>query len=164
MPPRATEIFCVWWVEQGRRHRRSEQIVSDSLPMYLGCSTCADAWSPIKVISTSLALQIAHSMLRNQHIELELYLHKLISPLMTCLVTKRIGISPWEDHWAVRSAAADAIASVCRQYGDKYVDLQPRICKQLVKALTDPSKPVTTLFGMPHASLDVWLSIPLQSY
>lgn len=90
---------------------------------------------------------MAASLLQNKHMHLELYLHKLISPLMTCMVTKRIGQNPLEDHWSVRIAAADAVAGICRQFGEKYVDLQPRICKQLAKALTDLSKPITTLFG-----------------
>ena len=66
---------------------------------------------------------------------------------MTCMVTKRMGQSPHEDHWSVRAAAADAVAAICVQFGDKYVDLQARICKQLAKALTDLSKPATSSFG-----------------
>ena len=92
-------------------------------------------------------MQIAKSMLRSPHIDLELYLDKLISPLMTCMVTKRIGQSPLEDHWSVRTSAAEAIGLICRKYGGKYVDLQLRICRQLAKALSDSSKPATTLFG-----------------
>ncbi len=37
---------------------------------------------------------MARSMLRNEEVQVELYLHKLISPLMTCMVTKRLGESP----------------------------------------------------------------------
>lgn len=92
-------------------------------------------------------MQIAKSMLHSPHIDLELYLDKLVSPLMTCMVIKRMGPSPLEDHWSVRVAAAEAVALICRKFGGKYVDLQLRICKQLAKALTDPSKTATTLFG-----------------
>lgn len=86
-------------------------------------------------------------MLRNEHIHIELYLHKLISPLLTCLVTKKLGNSPAEHHWALRQAAAKVIALICKLYGSKYPNLQQRISKQLVKALTDPDRPLTTRFG-----------------
>ena len=88
-------------------------------------------------------------MLQNPHISLELYLDKLISPLMTCMVTKRIGQSPLEDHWSVRTAAAEAIALICNKFGGQYPDMQVRICKQLAKALTDPGRPAATVFGKP---------------
>lgn len=103
----------------------------------------------LSILQPAELVQIAASMLHNPHMQLELYLHKLISPLMTCMVTKRIGRSPLEDHWSVRTAAARAVALICQLYGGKYVDLQLRICKQLTKALADTSKPITTLYGVP---------------
>ena len=98
-------------------------------------------------------MQIARSMLQNRFIRLEMYLHKLISPLLTCMVTKRLGAAPGEDHWALRAAAANVVASICATYGAKYPDLPQRISKQLVKAFTDTSKPLTTHYGAPACVL-----------
>ena len=92
-------------------------------------------------------MQVTKAMLQNDKIDIELYLHKLISPLLTCLVTKKLGSSPLEDHWSLRCEAADVIATICSKFGEKYPNLPQRISKQLVKALADPSRPLTTHYG-----------------
>lgn len=38
----------------------------------------------------------------NPHLDLSPYLHQLMPALMTCLVAKRMGVQPGEDHWGVR--------------------------------------------------------------
>ncbi|KAI7879468.1 transcription initiation factor TFIID subunit 6 [Lichtheimia hyalospora FSU 10163] len=92
-------------------------------------------------------LSMAHSLLNNQHLFVEPYLHQLIPPIITCLVGRTISEDPFQDHWSVRRRAASLIANICRHYGKAYHTLQPRIAKTLVRALLDPSRPLTTQYG-----------------
>ena len=92
-------------------------------------------------------VQIAKALLQNEHIHMGLYLHKLISPMLTCLVTKQLGSTAAEDHWSLRQEAAGVIALICRLFGSKEPNLVQRISKQLVKALTDPERPLPHIPG-----------------
>jgi hypothetical protein len=40
-----------------------------------------------------------------------------------------------EDHWILRSAASQIVASACRKYSVLFPDLQARVCKTYVDAL-----------------------------
>ena len=46
------------------------------------------------------------ALLSNPHLDLGPYLHKLMPAVMTCLLTRRLGSSPHDSHWAVRDQAA----------------------------------------------------------
>ena len=59
-------------------------------------------------LTSEAAVQLAGALLANPHLDLALYLHKLMPALLTCLLTKRLGASPWDSHWHVRSLAAGA--------------------------------------------------------
>lgn len=94
--------------------------------------------------------------------------------LLTCVVGKRLCASPEADnHWALRSHAAELVAEICRRcvatmmdvhdpacqcltltasygghrYGALYETLQPRVTKTLYAAFIDKRKPLTTQYG-----------------
>jgi len=67
--------------------------------------------------------------------------------ILTCIVGKRLGESPQEDHWALRSTATDIVLLICRKYGASYHTLQPRVTRTLLRAFMDPEKPFTTHYG-----------------
>lgn len=67
--------------------------------------------------------------------------------ILTCIVGKRLGESPQEDHWALRSTATDTVLLICRKYGASYHTLQPRVTRTLLRAFMDPEKPFTTHYG-----------------
>lgn len=69
-------------------------------------------------------------------------------PILTCLVNRKICEDPLEqDHWATRRRAAALIADICRQHGDAYHTLRPRITKTLLCAFMEPTEPLTTHYG-----------------
>lgn len=92
-------------------------------------------------------LRVSHALLQNKLLNAEPYLHQFMPPLLTCMVAKRIGAHPAEDHWTVRAMAADVVAAAVSKFGLKYPNLQSRITTTLLKALLDPSKPLTTHYG-----------------
>eukprot|EP00963_Diacronema_lutheri_P001418 scaffold86_cov338-Pavlova_lutheri.AAC.81 len=92
-------------------------------------------------------LRASHALLQNKLLNAEPYLHQFMPPILTCMVAKRIGAHPAEDHWTVRGMAADVVSAAVRKFGSKYSNLQSRITTTLLKALLDPSKPLTTHYG-----------------
>ena len=90
---------------------------------------------------------MTRSLVVNPAVHVELYLHQLMPGIVTCMVAKRLGANPDEDHWSLRRAAAEVMALVCREFGDAYPTIQPRITRTLLRALLDASKPPSTHFG-----------------
>jgi transcription initiation factor TFIID subunit 6 len=93
------------------------------------------------------ALAAAAALVSNGRVTLEQYLHQLMPPLITCLVAKRLGASPADDHWALRRQAAACLAAVCARHGAAYPAVQPRLTRTLVAALLDPQRPMATHYG-----------------
>lgn len=93
-------------------------------------------------------MQFAEALLRSEHFHVEPYLHQLVPAILTCIVGRQLcSDAANDDHWALRDFSANMIADLCQQYGSAYASLQPRICKTLVAALLDASKPLTTHYG-----------------
>lgn len=67
--------------------------------------------------------------------------------ILTCIVGKRLGETPQEDHRSLRSTATDILLLICRRYGSSYHTLQPRITRTLLRAFLDPEKALTTHYG-----------------
>ncbi|KAF9305125.1 hypothetical protein BGZ74_011332 [Mortierella antarctica] len=92
-------------------------------------------------------MAMVRAILDNNNLFVEPYLHQLMPTVLTCVVGKRLGESPQEDHWALRSTATDIILSICTKYGSSYHTLQPRVTRTLLRAFLDPEKPLTTHYG-----------------
>ena len=92
-------------------------------------------------------LRMINSILHNQHIHVEPYLHQLMPSILTCLVGKTLCVKPLEDHFSLRDSAASTIAYIIQKFSSSYHNLQPRITKTLFHAYLDTSKPLTTHYG-----------------
>ncbi|KAG2496342.1 hypothetical protein HYH03_005572 [Edaphochlamys debaryana] len=94
-----------------------------------------------------MVLRVVQSLLLNPAVALEPYLHLLLPHLLTCLLAKALGYGPSVDHWAVRDQAAVLVAQVCARFGEPFYSLQVKVSKQLLRALLDGSKPLTSHYG-----------------
>jgi len=92
-------------------------------------------------------MRMTRSLLTNDSILIEPYLHQLMPCILTCMVGKRLCNSPEENHWALRDYAAAIIKHICSRFGHAYKSLQPRVTKTLIQALLDEKKPLTTHYG-----------------
>ena len=93
-------------------------------------------------------MRFAQALLQSEHFHVEPYLHQLLPSVITCLVSKQLCQDPGsEDHWSLRDLSADLIRIICDNFGGSYTSLQPRICKTLLSAFLDFSKPLTTHYG-----------------
>ena len=71
------------------------------------------------------ALQTVSAMLSSEQLYLEPYLHQLLPPLLTCMLSRHLCAEPQEDHWTLRNQAAALVALVCHrsetQHGHSHV-------------------------------------------
>jgi transcription initiation factor TFIID subunit 6 len=67
--------------------------------------------------------------------------------VLTCIIAKRLGSSPIDNHWALRDSASVLAAYICRTYGTSYPTLQPRVTKTLLRAFLDPLKSYAANYG-----------------
>ncbi|KAL3148177.1 hypothetical protein ABBQ38_014457 [Trebouxia sp. C0009 RCD-2024] len=94
-----------------------------------------------------LLLKALRSLVSNEAVQLEPYLHQIMPFILTCMVGKRLGASGVQDHWSVREAAARVAALVCAKYGEPYYQIQPRITQALNSAFQQTNNPLTTHYG-----------------
>lgn len=93
----------------------------------------------------STMLEVIYSLLSNDNIFLDPYIHVLMPCILTLLLAKHIGTD--DQHFAVRDFAASLLEHVCKNYGKSYSTLRPRVTRTLLKAFLDANKPVGTLYG-----------------
>ena len=76
------------------------------------------------------ALQTVSAMLSSEQLYLEPYLHQLLPPLLTCMLSRHLCAEPQEDHWTLRNQAAALVALVCHrsetQHGHSHVSARRR--------------------------------------
>lgn len=89
---------------------------------------------------------LTDSLLANENLFPEPYLHQLLPAMLTCTVGKTLSKSPLEDHWSLRRRAAHVVAAVCRKFGSKH-RVQSRVTKTMIGAVLDPTKPLATHYG-----------------
>ncbi|WVY94006.1 hypothetical protein V8G54_033094 [Vigna mungo] len=92
-------------------------------------------------------MRLVRSLVQNSQIHIELYLHQLMPPIITCLVAKRIGSRLSDDHWELRNFSANLVASICQRFGHIYHNLQPRVTKTFLHSFLDPTKALPQHYG-----------------
>ncbi|ESO12730.1 hypothetical protein HELRODRAFT_93424, partial [Helobdella robusta] len=107
----------------------------------------------INTVQNNLALLIylmrmTKSLVDNQSLSLEKYLHELIPPIFSCIISRQLCIRPDSDnHWALRDFAARLICQVCKNFNTSTNQLQSRITKMLSTTLQNESAPLATHYG-----------------
>jgi len=107
----------------------------------------------VNVVQSNLALLIylmrmIRSLLDNQTLYIEKYLHDLVPAVMTCILSKQLCMRPDVDnHWALRDFSARCIATMCRNFGNSTNNLQTRITKTCSLALANEKAPLASRYG-----------------
>ncbi|RDX86218.1 Transcription initiation factor TFIID subunit 6 [Mucuna pruriens] len=92
-------------------------------------------------------MRLVRSLLQNSQIHIELYLHQLMPPIITCIVAKKIGNRLSDNHWELRNFSANLVASICQRFGHIYHNLQPRVTKTFLHSFLDPTKALPQHYG-----------------
>lgn len=97
----------------------------------------------------STMLEVIYSLLTNQTLFLEPYIHALMPCILTLLLARKIGNGGAGDqqHFATRDFASSLLAHIIQKYGNSYSTLKPRITRTLLRAFLDTSKSIGTQYG-----------------
>jgi transcription initiation factor TFIID subunit 6 len=126
----------------------SDKCIQELIPFIIQYITRNIHQNMKNVEQCRLMIRCVDALIRNSHVHLELHLHQLLGPVLSCIVAKTIGSSslmsdnqddPYshenKNHWILRDEASDVLARICFTYGDKYKNLQGSVLKTLCKAL-----------------------------
>ena len=93
-------------------------------------------------------LDLTSAMLDNETLFVDPYIASLVPPVLTCLVSPRLGSSsnPLE-HFPVRSLAASILGHIAKKYAKSSHTLKPRLARTCLKHFLDPKKPFEVHFG-----------------
>lgn len=141
--------------DEGRRSEALQSLASDPglhqmLPRF---STFISEGVKINVVQNNLALLIylmrmVKSLMDNQTLYLEKYLHELVPAVCTCIVSKQLCMRPDVDnHWALRDFAARLMAQICKNFSTNTNNIQARITKMCSQALQADKAALATQYG-----------------
>lgn len=95
----------------------------------------------------SALIDLAAALLDSPHLHVAPYAHQLVPAVLTCVVGRRLCAYPTEDHWSLRDKAAAVLRHICDKYSAAFVTLLPRVTNTLIRALLEPTRPITTHYG-----------------
>ena len=107
----------------------------------------------VNVVQHNLAILIylmrmVKSLLENQTLYLEKYLHELIPAVATCIVSRQLCTRPDHDnHWALRDFASRMMAAICKNFHSSTNNIQTRVTKMFSDALCSDKAPLVSYYG-----------------
>lgn len=101
-----------------------------------------------KLLNLKNLLRMTKSLLDNDTVTLDRFLHELIPSVLSCVINRRICSRPEsEDHWGVREMGAKIIASICSKYSNSINNIQARITRKLILSLSTNSCGLAVHYG-----------------
>jgi len=93
-------------------------------------------------------MRMVKSLLENQTLYLEKYLHELIPAVATCIVSRQLCSRPDHDnHWALRDFAGRMMAGICKNFHTSTNNIQTRVTKMFSDALRSERAPLVSYYG-----------------
>ena len=95
-----------------------------------------------------LGRRMVKSLLENQTLFLEKYLHELIPAVTTCIVARQLCARPDVDnHWALRDFASRLMANICKNFNTSTNNIQTRITRMFADNLKAERSPLVSYYG-----------------
>ena len=107
----------------------------------------------VNVVQHNLAILIylmrmVKSLLENQTLYLDKYLHELIPAVATCIVSRQLCTRPDHDnHWALRDFASKLMSTICKNFHSSTNNIQTRVTKMFSDALCSEKAPLVCYYG-----------------
>ncbi len=107
----------------------------------------------VNVVQHNLAILIylmrmVKSLLENQTLFLEKYLHELIPAVITCLVAKQLCTRPDQDnHWALRDFASRLMTNICENFNTSTNNIQTRTTRMFSESIKSDKTPLVSCYG-----------------
>lgn len=93
-------------------------------------------------------MQLTSAMLDNESLFVDPYIASLVPPVLTCLISPRLGSSPNRlEHYPLRSLAASLLGLIANKFAEASHSLKPRLARTCLKHFLDPNKPFAVHYG-----------------
>ena len=93
-------------------------------------------------------MQLTSAMLDNTSLYVDPYIASIVPPVLTCLVSPRLGSSSNRlEHYPLRSLAASLLGLIAKKYAKSSHTLKPRLARTCLKHFLDPNKPFAVHYG-----------------
>lgn len=97
-------------------------------------------------------MELAEAIISNPHMFLEPYASALSVPVLTCLMSRRLGGAEDEmdslvEQYKLREFSASLLGTIAKKYSRGNSLLRPKLTRTCLKYLLDPTKPPAVLFG-----------------
>ena len=89
-----------------------------------------------KLVPLKNLLRMTKSLLDNDTMSIEKYLHELIPTVLSCVLNRLLCNRPEsEDHWSIRDQGAKILAHICTKYSNSVNNIQTRVTRILSQSL-----------------------------
>ncbi|KAJ3450005.1 taf6-like RNA polymerase ii p300/cbp-associated factor-associated factor [Anaeramoeba flamelloides] len=91
-------------------------------------------------------LRLLEVLIRNETLHMELYLHKVVPIVLTCLLSCEVSFKNLENNFQLRDYSARILSMIYQKYLS-FPSLQPKITNVLINNLIDEEKDLISLYG-----------------
>jgi len=97
-------------------------------------------------------MELAEAVIQNTHLFLDPYASTISAPVLTCLMSRKLGGSDdgtdaIQDQYRLRELAASLLGTIAKKYGKTNALLRPKLTRTCLKHFLDPTRSPAVLFG-----------------
>ncbi|KAF3771078.1 DUF1546-domain-containing protein [Cryphonectria parasitica EP155] len=96
-------------------------------------------------------MELTDALLDNTNLFLDPYASPLSAPVLTCLMSRKVGSEEGTDavkeQYELREFSAGVLGRIAKNYSKSNTRLRPKLTRTCLKYFLDPSKPCPVLFG-----------------
>lgn len=96
-------------------------------------------------------MELTNALIDNDNIFLDPYASPLSAPVLTCLMSKKLGSDEGTDavkeQYELRELSSNVLGKIAKNYSKSNTRLRPKLTRTCLKYFLDPSKPAAVLFG-----------------
>lgn len=96
-------------------------------------------------------MELTEALIENDNLFLDPYASPLSAPVLTCLMSRKLGsedgIDAVKAQYELRALAASILGKIAKNYGKSNTRLRPKLTRTCLKYFLDPNKPPAVQFG-----------------
>lgn len=96
-------------------------------------------------------MELTDALIDNDNLFLDPYASPLSAPVLTCLMSRKLGSDDGADalreQYELREFSANILGKIAKNYSKSNTRLRPKLTRTCLKYFLDPSKPCAVLFG-----------------
>ncbi|CAN8095859.1 unnamed protein product [Discula destructiva] len=96
-------------------------------------------------------MELTDALIDNDNLFLDPYASPLSAPVLTCLMSKKLGsdegLDALKEQYELRELSSNVLGKIAKNYSKSNTRLRPKLTRTCLKYFLDPSKPAAVLFG-----------------